>query len=103
MQWRFIGLALFLFVVSYRGFFNGIGHTKMFLYSAIIINLSNVALELPADLRGFGIPRMGMTGAGVASAISNVIGVLFFFGTTFGPGVPEAVRVLRALRDAAGP
>jgi putative MATE family efflux protein len=97
MQWRFIGLLPFLFMVSYRGFFNGIGQTKMFLYSAIIINLTNVALNAVLIFGGFGIPGMGMTGAGIASAISNVIGVLFFFAASFAPGYRKRYEYYRAL------
>ena len=59
MQWRFIGLLFFLFVVSYRGFFNGIGHTKIFMYSAIIINLLQHPPQLPPDLRGLRVPAHG--------------------------------------------
>jgi putative MATE family efflux protein len=97
MQWRFIGLLPFLFMVSYRGFFNGIGQTKMFLYSAIIINLSNVALNAVLIFGGFGIPGMGMTGAGCASAISNVIGVLFFLAASLAPGYRKRYEYYRAL------
>ena len=64
MQWRFIGLMFFLFVVSYRGFFNGIGHTKVFMYSAIIINFTNIALDYVLIFGAFGIRPMGLTGAG---------------------------------------
>ena len=86
MQWRFIGLLFFLFVVSYRGFFNGIGHTKVFMYSAILINVSNIVLNYVFIFGGIGIPGMGLTGAGCANAASNVLGCLFFFGATLLPG-----------------
>ncbi len=83
MQWRFLGLAIFLFVVSYRGFFNGIGHTKIFMYSAIITNISNIFFDYVLIFGVLGFPRMGLTGAGAASAISNVLGCLYFIGVTF--------------------
>jgi multidrug resistance protein, MATE family len=85
VRWRFIGLLPFLLVVAYRGFFNGIGHTKVFMYSAIIINVANILLNALLILGGFGIPAMGLSGAGAASAISNGIGLLFFVGVTFLP------------------
>ena len=92
MQWRFVGLAIFLFVVSYRGFFNGIGQTKVFMYSAIIINLSNICLNYLLIFGVFGLPRMGLTGAGAASAISNLIGTVFFVAVTFLPGYRRRYR-----------
>jgi putative MATE family efflux protein len=85
MQWRFLGLAVFLFVVSYRGFFNGIGHTKIFMYSAIITNIATIVLDYLLIFGVLGLPRLGLTGAGVAFAISNVLGCLYFIGVTFYP------------------
>ena len=83
MQWRFVGLLFFLFVVSYRGFFNGIGDTQVFMYSAIIINVTNIVLNYVLIFGAFGIRAMGLTGAGASNAIANVVGCVFFFGATF--------------------
>ncbi len=83
MQWRFLGLIFFLIVVSYRGFFNGIGHTKVFMISAIIINLANILLNYLLIFGALGFPEMGLAGAGAASALSNLIGCLFFISATF--------------------
>jgi putative MATE family efflux protein len=85
MQWRFLGLGVFLFVVSYRGFFNGIGHTKVFMYSAIITNIANLTFDYLLIYGVLGFPRLGLTGVGLASAISNVIGCFYFVGVTFYP------------------
>jgi putative MATE family efflux protein len=83
LEWRFIGLLFFLFVVSYRGFYNGIGQTKVFMYSAIVINLSNILMNYLLIFGSFGFPRMGIAGAGCSSALSNVIGTIFFLVATF--------------------
>ncbi|HXX62596.1 MAG TPA: MATE family efflux transporter [Bacteroidota bacterium] len=83
MQWRFVGLLFFLFVVAYRGFYNGIGDTHIFMFSAIIINLSNIVLDYVLIFGGFGTPRMGLSGAGASNAIANIIGCIFFLTATF--------------------
>jgi MATE family multidrug resistance protein len=98
MQWRFLGLVFFLFVVSYRGFFNGIGHTKIFMYSAIIINLSNIVLNYFLIFGVLGIPGMGLAGAGLSSAISNAIGCAFFVGATFLPAYRRTYRYYQGFR-----
>jgi putative MATE family efflux protein len=85
MQWRFLGLAVFLFVVSYRGFFNGIGHTKVFMYSAIITNIATLIFDYLLIYGVLGFPRLGLTGVGMASAVSNLIGCFYFIGVTFYP------------------
>jgi multidrug resistance protein, MATE family len=92
MQWRFVGLLFFLFIVSYRGFFNGIGHTKIFMYSAILINTCQIILNYLLIFGAFGFPKMGLTGAGCSSAISNIIGFLFFVGATFLPRYRRTFR-----------
>jgi putative MATE family efflux protein len=85
LQWRFIGLLFFLLVVAYRGFFNGIGRTQVFMYSAIAINFSNIVLNYLLIFGAFGFPKMGIEGAGCASAISNIIGFAFSVAATFHP------------------
>jgi putative MATE family efflux protein len=83
LEWRFVGLVFFLFVVSYRGFFNGIGHTQVFMYSAIVINVSNIVLNYLLIFGAHGFPKMGIAGAGCSSALSNVLGCGFFVFATF--------------------
>jgi multidrug resistance protein, MATE family len=97
MQWRFVGLIFFLVVVAYRGFFNGIGHTKVFMISALIINLSNILLNYLLIFGAFGFPRMGLAGAGFSSAVSNAIGCLFFIGATFLPSYRRTYGYYRKL------
>ena len=97
LQWRFIGLTFFLIVVSYRGFFNGIGHTHVFMYSAIIINLSNIILTYLLVFGALGFPRMGLEGAGLSSALSNAIGCIFFVCATFLPSYRKTFKYYRRL------
>ena len=100
MQWRFIGLLPLLFVVSYRGFFNGIGHTKVFMYSAILINVMNIVFDYLLIFGAFGFPRMGLAGAGCSSTISNVVGTLFFVSATFLPRYRRTYKYFSRLRIA---
>lgn len=97
MQWRFLGLIFFLVVVAYRGFFNGIGHTKVFMISALIINLTNILLNYLLIFGALGFPRMGIAGAGCASAVSNAVGCLFFLGATFLPSYRRTYGYYRGL------
>jgi putative MATE family efflux protein len=83
MKYQFLGLPFFLLIVSYRGFFFGIGHTKIFMYSAIIVNLFNVLFNYLFIYGAFGFPRMELAGAGLGYAISLALGWLFFVGVTF--------------------
>lgn len=97
MQWRFAGLLFFLVVVAYRGFFNGIGRTSVFMVSAIIINVANIVLNYVFIFGVLGFPEMGLAGAGVSSAISNFIGCLFFIGATFLHGYRKTYKYYNAV------
>ncbi len=83
MRYQFFGLPFFLLIVSYRGFFFGIGHTKVFMLSAILVNVFNILFNYLFIFGAFGFPRMELAGAGVASSISMVLGWLFFVVVTF--------------------
>lgn len=78
MRYRILGLPFFLLIVAYRGFFYGIGHTKIFLQSAIIVNLLNVILNTLLIYGTLGFPRMELAGAGLASTLSTIVGCIFF-------------------------
>ncbi len=83
MRYQFLGLPFFLLIVSYRGFFFGIGHTKIFMVSAIIINIFNIIFNYLLIFGAFGCPRLELAGAGIGSAVSMFMGWLFFFLVTF--------------------
>jgi putative MATE family efflux protein len=83
MKYQFLGLPFFLLIVSYRGFFFGIGHTKVFMFSAIIINVFNIFFNYLFIFGAFGFPKMALAGAGLGYAISLALGWLFFVCVTF--------------------
>jgi multidrug resistance protein, MATE family len=83
MRWQFVGLPFFLMIVAYRGFFFGIGHTKIFMISAILINLFNIIFNYLLMFGSLGFPKMELAGAGIGYTLSMILGWLFFFSVTF--------------------
>jgi len=83
LSYRFLGLPFFLMIVTYRGFFYGIGQTKIFLWSAIIVMCVHILGNILFIYGNLGFPKLGLTGAGVSSFISMIFGWLFFFIVTF--------------------
>ena len=65
MKYQFLGLPFFLLIVSYRGFFFGIGHTKIFMISAILINVFNIVLNYLFIFGALGFPKLSLAGAGI--------------------------------------
>ncbi|MBU2445910.1 MAG: MATE family efflux transporter, partial [Bacteroidetes bacterium] len=80
---RFLALPFFLMIVSYRGFFFGIGHTKIFMISGIILNVVNIFLNWVFIYGNLGAPKLGLTGAALASAIATVVDFFFYLYVTF--------------------
>ena len=80
LRYRFLGSVFLLINMVYRGFFNGVGDTKQQLVSAIIVTLSNVILDYALIFGHFGLPKMGIAGAAIASTIATGLGSVYFIG-----------------------
>ena len=85
IKFRSLGLPFFLLAVSYRGFFFGIGHTKVFMFSAIVSYFFNIVFNYLLIFGVWGFPRMGLAGAGLAASIGMFLGLIFFILVTFLP------------------
>jgi len=92
IKYRSLGLPFFLLAVSYRGFFYGIGQTKIFMFSAIISYVCNIVFNYFLIFGTAGFPKMGLAGAGLAASIGMAVGMLFFIIVTF---LPEYRRKYR--------
>ena len=76
--YRFLGIPFFLISVSYRGFFFGISKTKIFMVSGILTNLFNIIFNYILIYGAFGLPRMGLAGAGLGSTLATFSDVVFY-------------------------
>lgn len=79
MFYRFFGIPFFLITVSFRGFFFGIGNTKIFMLSGLLINFLNVIFNYIFIYGEFGIPAMGLAGAGIGSTLATICDAAFYF------------------------
>lgn len=76
--YRFLGIPFFLISVSYRGFYFGISKTKIFMISGIITNLLNIIFNYIFIFGNFGMPRMGLAGAGLGSTLASSFDFFFY-------------------------
>lgn len=79
LHYRFMGIPFFLMTVSYRGFYFGIGKTKIFMYSGILANFLNIIFNYIFIYGAFGIEGMGLAGAGLGSTFATICDLLFYF------------------------
>ncbi|KAB2909763.1 MAG: MATE family efflux transporter [Ignavibacteriales bacterium] len=84
MKWRYLGLPFFMITVSFRGFFFGTGNTKIFMFSAILINLLNILFNYAFIFGKFGAPKMGIAGASFASSLATMVDAIYYFVVFFG-------------------
>ncbi len=78
LHYRFMGIPFFLMTVSYRGFFFGIGNTKIFMYSGVLANLLNIVFNYFFIYGGFGMKGMGLAGAAVGSTLATFCDAMFY-------------------------
>lgn len=77
-RWRLPGLPILIAVLSMIGFFNGIGRPTIpaLLYAGIIG--ANAVLCVGLVEGRWGLPKMGIAGAGLAQTIAALMGLLGF-------------------------
>lgn len=71
---RLLEVFAFGVIGIYRGFFDGIGKTKINMQSMVVMNAVNIVLNYVLIFGKFGFPRLEVTGAAIASMISCYIG-----------------------------
>ncbi len=77
--YRFLGVPFFLVTVAYRGFYFGIGKTKVFMFAGVLANVLNVIFDYTLINGAFGIKGMGLAGAGLGTSIAAAVETSIYF------------------------
>jgi len=82
LQMRLIGMVAVGMNFAFRGYWNGVSMSKLYLRTLLIMHVVNVALNYLLIFGKFGFPEMGVMGAGLGTTISLFVGtaVYFFLG-----------------------
>ena len=83
LVYRVPGLFFASAGLLFRSFYTGIAFTKYLSISSAIMAGVNVVLDYAMIFGHWGFPRMGIEGAAIASAISEVCALLFFILITW--------------------
>jgi putative MATE family efflux protein len=76
--YRILSGLPFLVMMAHRGFFNGIGLTRLDMKVAILSNVLNVFLNYLLIFGSWGFPRMECSGAALATTLANCVGMIYF-------------------------
>lgn len=93
-KWRLLGVLSMAVTFAFKAFFDGIGKTSVHLVASIAMNVLNILLCLILIFGNdtLGVPKMGMTGAGIAGFISTYVGLAVMVGYALHPTCRKVFR-----------
>lgn len=80
---RQFGIFFVTFNFLFRSFYIGISKTRAITYSTIMMAVVNIFLDYGLIFGNFGLPRMGVSGAAMASLLAEISAFCFFWIYTF--------------------
>jgi putative MATE family efflux protein len=78
LDWRTVGFFFSFVNVVFRAFYVGITRTKVLTMNATVMAIVNFVAAYGLIFGHWGLPRMGIAGAGLASVIAEASSVVFF-------------------------
>ncbi len=79
LEWRLAATVFVGMNFAFRGYWNALDLSRMYMKTLIIMHACNIFLNYVLIFGNFGSPALGVTGAGMASAISMAIGTAIYF------------------------
>jgi len=79
LQARLVAMAAMGINYSFRGYWNAIDRSMLYMSTLIVMHAVNIALNWVLIFGNLGAPALGAEGAGIASAVSTYVGVLSYF------------------------
>lgn len=83
LDWRTFGFFFSFVNVAFRAFYVGVTRTKVLTMSAVLMAVVNLTAAYGLIFGHWGLPRMGIAGAGLSSVIAEASSTLFFFIYTY--------------------
>ena len=83
LRTRLCAMAFVAMNFAFRGYFNGVSLSRLYMSTLIVMHVSNVALNWVLIFGNLGAPAMGVRGAAMASSISAAIGTLTYVALAY--------------------
>jgi putative MATE family efflux protein len=80
---RVVGMVAIGMNFAFRGFWNGIGQSRRYLQTLVIMHACNIVLNWVLIFGHFGLPALGAFGAGIGTTVSTFIGTGIYFYLAF--------------------
>jgi MATE family multidrug resistance protein len=79
LQWRLVGVAAVGMNFSFRGYWSAVKKTRLYMMTLIDMHVLNVIFSYTLIHGLFGLPALGVKGAGIGTSLSIVIGTGIYF------------------------
>ncbi|PIQ25472.1 MATE family efflux transporter [bacterium (Candidatus Blackallbacteria) CG17_big_fil_post_rev_8_21_14_2_50_48_46] len=87
LQARLLGMVAVAMNFSFRGYWNGINYSGVYMRTLIVMHLANIVLSYLLIFGVLGLPALGTAGAGIGTTLATFLGTALYF--------IEALRVAR--------
>jgi putative MATE family efflux protein len=78
IEWRLGAIVFVGMNFAFRGYWNALDMSRIYMNTLIIMHACNIVLNYALIFGNFGAPALGVTGAGMGSAISMGIGTAIY-------------------------
>ena len=79
LEWRLGAIVFVGMNFAFRGYWNALDLSRLYMSTLIVMHATNIVLNYVLIFGKFGAPALGVTGAGMASALSMVVGTVVYF------------------------
>ena len=76
---RLAGIPFLAANFAFRGYWNGLSLSKIYLRTILVIHAANVVISYGLVFGAFGFPEWGVFGAGVGSTAAQAVGTAYYF------------------------
>lgn len=85
LELRFYASAIGMIGFAFHGFFRGVGNTRISMVISVIANLLIIGLTYGLTYGHWGMPELGLPGAGYAMLIGEAVGLIACVAVFWGP------------------
>ncbi len=108
LQVRMLGIAAVGLNFVFRGYWNGVNLSRLYMRTLVVMHIVNIALNYILIFGKFGAPELGALGAGIGTVVSLYVGTLYYLiqaayyarDAGFARGLPDRETIKTMLRLA---